>query len=550
MTGGFTGRDGRGGSQGIRPGFVLGACLLTLGVPFSPRAATAGATGLLADSVAFLDRAAMAQADVSILACSLDRGDTLLSLRASRRLIPASNAKLFTTGAFLRRFGPTYRRSTALLARGKVSYTEKERRVRFKGDLVLRASGMPDVYALLSPGSRGLLDSLAHLLGAGGLIQFEGTLWVDGSLFARDPYGPGWAYDDFAYSYAAPVNAVLANGNTATLIATADGQSVKLALDPPEVPLQIRGEPRIGQTGQAGQTPGLVLRRELGSSILDVSGVLGPGATVRRQVAVPDPDSTAGLLLLGALRRAGIEVKAEARVLGRGNEAGREGPKNPARGLAVRDTIEGVAGSWSQVKSDRATPVVALPSPVASEVVGVVNALSLNAEAEALLRLLDPAPVGKTREGGMAEMMRLVSESGTDTLDLSLVDGSGLSPMNLVAPRAVVTWLTVLHNDSLLGPSFREGLARPGGPGTLKGRFSGGAGGGVLRGKTGTLTNVSALSGFVTTADGERIVFSMLSNGNRGSVAPAREAEEELVALLGRVRRAALPTGPPIGIPR
>ena len=83
---------------------------------------------------------------------------------------------------------------------------------------------MPDVTQILSPGSRGLLDSLAYLLHQGGLERFEGTIWVDGSLFATEPYAPGWAMEDYVYAYGAPVNAVLANGNAATVVATSTGK--------------------------------------------------------------------------------------------------------------------------------------------------------------------------------------------------------------------------------------------------------------------------------------------------------------------------------------
>ena len=116
--------------------------------------------------------------------------------------------------------------------------------------------------------------------------------------------------------------------------------------------------------------------------------------------------------------------------------------------------------------------------------------------------------------------------------------------MNLVTARAVVTWLSSIAADSTLGPPFRDGLASPGGVGTLKRRFATVSSDAALRAKTGTLTNVSALSGYVTTADGEQVVFAMLSNGNRASVDSAHAAEERLVLLLSRYRRP-VPIGPP-----
>ena len=510
----------RGGSQWIRPELFLALCIL-IAAPAAPAAASpcfpGCLQGALSDSLQFLGAGSMGQAEVAALATTLDRGDTLVSVQPARRLIPGSNAKLFTTGSFLRRYGVDYRRQTLLLARGKATERRGGADTRLKGDLILRASGMPDVYQLIAPGSRGLLDSLAFLLRERGLTKFEGTLWVDGSVFAPEPYGPGWGHDDFAFSYGAQVNGVLANGNAATLIASAVGSKVTLTLDPPEVPLVLRGKPTIGDSGTAGR---LEVARAQGSRVLEVSGVVPRGGTVKRQVAVPDADSTAALMFLGSMRRAGIEVSAGARVVR--SESGDSVESN-----------EGIA-DWKSVDRNRAVPVVSLASPPAGEVVGIVNAFSLNAEAEALLRLLDPAATGKRRERGLAEVTRIVSGAGVDTLDLSLVDGSGLSPQDLVTPRAIVTWLTALDRDSLIGPAFRGGLARPGGLGTLKNRFGTLESGVSVRGKTGTLTNVSALSGFVSRADGKRIVFCMVSNGNRSSVAAARDAEEKLVTLLAR----------------
>jgi D-alanyl-D-alanine carboxypeptidase/D-alanyl-D-alanine-endopeptidase (penicillin-binding protein 4) len=181
--------------------------------------------------------------------------------------------------------------------------------------------------------------------------------------------------------------------------------------------------------------------------------------------------------------------------------------------------------------------------------VSAVNELSLNGETEALLRNLVDG-TGKERVSALSRLYEILGRSGVDTLDLSLVDGSGLSPMDLVTPRAVVTWLTWLDREPKVGPAFRDGLAGPGLLGTLKNRFGGAEGGVHIRGKTGTLTNVSALSGYVTTESGERIVFSSIANGNRGTVAPARDFEDRFVRLLSRYKREMVPARRPGSIPR
>jgi len=456
---------------------------------------------------------ASAGSHFGILAVSLDRGDTLLGLNPGGRFIPASNMKLFVTGAFLKQFGPGARGVTEIAAAGKLKRKRRGRELEVSGDLILHASGYPDVYQLLQPGSRGLLDSLAFLLHESGMRKFEGTLWVDGTLFAREPYGPGWAVDDLPWSYGAPLNAVLANGNSATLLASATANGVTLSLDPPETPLTIEG--RVSMADSSAP-PLLAFSRDPGSRVLRVSGRIPRGGSARRQVAVPEPDSTAGLVLLGAMKRAGIKVKGKVAVMPW--DGGSPGPRSAAT-------------------------LVQLSSPPASEVVSMVDAYSLNVETEALLRLLDPAPTGKSAAQGLRRLTAILADGGVDTLDLSFVDGSGLSPLDLASARAFVRWLVYLERDSTLSGVFRETLAVPGGVGTLQRRFPDLGPAASLRAKSGTLTNVSALSGYVTTAEGERIVFSILSNGLRGSVASARSAEEAIVGALSRYRRGAAEPG-------
>jgi D-alanyl-D-alanine carboxypeptidase/D-alanyl-D-alanine-endopeptidase (penicillin-binding protein 4) len=504
----------RGGSSPTRPGslhrraaraLALAALFLTA-VPTTGRASSRCVPyGLLSDSLGSFHREVVDGCHFGILAVSLERGDTLLALNPDDRFIPASNMKLFVTGAFLRQFGPRAQGVTELGAGGKLTRKHGGREQELKGDLILHASGYPDIVQLLHPGSRGLLDSLAYLLHASGLRKMEGTLWVDGSIFAPEPYGPGWAIDDMPFSYGAPLNAVLANGNAATLLATATPTGVTLSLSPPETPLRIVG--RVTLTAPDAM-PVLSITRDPGSHVLRVTGRIPRGGTAKRQVSVPDPDSTAGLVLLGAMRRAGIKVRAKVAVV-------------PPGGTPPAQTAT----------------LVRLSSPPAAEVVSMVDAYSLNVETEALLRHLDPAPLGKSGAPALRKLTAMLAETGIDTLDLSFVDGSGLSPLNLATPRAFVRWLQFIDKDPTLGAIFRESLASPGAVGTLQKRFPGLDPGVELNAKSGTLTNVSGLSGYVAARGGERVAFSILSNGNRGSVAAAHAAEEAIVGILSRFTR-------------
>ena len=119
--------------------------------------------------------------------------------------------------------------------------------------------------------------------------------------------------------------------------------------------------------------------------------------------------------------------------------------------------------------------------------------------------------------------------------------------------RLVEIELAALARDSVLAGPFRGGLASPGENGTLKRRFAGLDPRADLRAKTGTLTNVSSLSGYVNTVSGERIAFAVMTNGNRGSTASAKRLEERIVEMLARrggAAETAMPGSPPPRIPR
>jgi D-alanyl-D-alanine carboxypeptidase/D-alanyl-D-alanine-endopeptidase (penicillin-binding protein 4) len=484
------------------------------------------ARGPLADSLAAASRGLADQSQIGALAVSLATGDTLLALNEDRRLIPGSNTKIFTTSAFLRRTGPDSVFTTRIEARGKAD--RDGGRVRFEGDLILRPAGTPDVVQILSPGSRGLLDSLAYLLHAGGLERVKGTVWIDGTLFADEPLAPGLVLEDVAAGYGALPGPVLANGNAATLIATGGPRRVTIEIDPPETPLVL--VPRVA-LADTGTMPWLDVERAPGSRRLRITGSIPKGSVVKKQVAVPEPDSVAGLWLVGAMRRAGIRVDATVRVVPHADSAAAPLPEAARHVLAP--AAPGDTG-WEAVRKDRTATVLALRSPPAAVMVGAVHALSLNAEAEGLLRLLDPAPREKRRTAGLVEVRRAAAEAGVDTLDLSLVDGSGLSTQNLATARSLVAWLSAHARDPVLAEPFRTGLAVPGANGTLKRRFMGLDPRADLRAKTGTLTNVSSLSGYVQDATGGRIAFALITNGNRASATAAKQMEERLVGMLAR----------------
>jgi D-alanyl-D-alanine carboxypeptidase/D-alanyl-D-alanine-endopeptidase (penicillin-binding protein 4) len=170
--------------------------------------------------------------------------------------------------------------------------------------------------------------------------------------------------------------------------------------------------------------------------------------------------------------------------------------------------------------------------PVAEDIV-VTNKLSQNLHAELLLRLL-----GKVHglDGGLAEGTRVVRQflvgAGVDDNDFFFYDGCGMSMDDRIAPRALTKLLAYASRQSW-GAAWRDSLPISGVDGTLSGRFKNSPLKGRVFAKTGTLNESNTLSGYVNTASGKTLTFSVMVNGHRpGSDAETR-AIDRIVEAIG-----------------
>ena len=145
----------------------------------------------------------------------------------------------------------------------------------------------------------------------------------------------------------------------------------------------------------------------------------------------------------------------------------------------------------------------------------VTNKLSQNLHAELLLRLLGKL---KGEDGSFAQGTRVVRQfllsAGIDDGDFFFYDGSGMSADDRIAPRALAKLLTYAARQPW-GEAWRATLPIAGVDGTLAGRFKNSPLKGKLWGKTGTLGETNALSGYLTAASGKTLVFSIMVNGHR-----------------------------------
>jgi D-alanyl-D-alanine carboxypeptidase/D-alanyl-D-alanine-endopeptidase (penicillin-binding protein 4) len=451
----------------------------------------------------------------SVLAISIDRGDTLFAVGAGEPLAPASNLKLMTTATAVDRLGPGFRYQTFLLASGPVVGG------RLQGDLILYGTGDPGLSDRFRPSGRNVLEAFADSLVALGVVTIEGDLVGDGSYFSGPLLGDGWNPDDLNDAFAAASGALSFDENVFTLRVRSLGSGVTDITTLPEG----AGVPVLNQA-VVGDGGGLSIRREHPTQPIQVQGsVSSAGREVWRQMTVPDPAHFAASVFRGVLEQKGIRVMGSTRTASGTAESGVTGRTIWAPGVTAQPAPRLLARHVSP-------PII--------EYLTVVNKRSHNLLADQVFKTLGRVVEGEgSFAGGSRAVSSFLGSIGVDTSRVEIHDGSGLSTFNRVSAGDFVTLLAHMadHRD---WEAFWGTLPEAGNPRELR-RMGATAAAGNLRAKTGTIRNVSALSGVVRSTKGERIAFSIIANHvpSTGSVKRVEDRIGSRLASFGRPLTAA-----------
>jgi D-alanyl-D-alanine carboxypeptidase len=283
-----------------------------------------------------------------------------------------------------------------------------------------------------------------------------------------------------------------------------------------------------------GAAPVASVGRAIGREVIDVRGSLAAGARATTTVvAVPDPALFAARVFAAKLRDAGIEVAADAAVARWPDEPFRELPSQPPS----EPPAPGSSASARTVGPFRDRAIAVVESPPVHELLGPTLGASDNLYAEQLARVAARVATG---DGSTASMQRhgldVLRKLGIDTAGMVLADGSGLSRRNLVHPRQLAQLLVAMHRSPHREP-FVAALPLAGRSGTLRNRFTGGPAHGRVRAKTGFISRVVCLSGYVPRPEPELapLVFSVMLNDFTCDEAEAKAAVDAFVQRLALV---------------
>jgi D-alanyl-D-alanine carboxypeptidase/D-alanyl-D-alanine-endopeptidase (penicillin-binding protein 4) len=422
-----------------------------------------------------------------------ENGRLLYGRNQDRLFIPASNTKLVASAVASVLLPPDWKVKTSLYGGPLVNGV-------LQGDLVLYGRGDPTMgrrcYATdttlagvcdTDPFAR--LRQLVDTLRARGVHAITGNVVGDGSYFETTLVHPNWEAFDLNWWYAAPVSGLGFNDN-----------SVDFEWGPgpaPGTPAVITMSPNLGDIAFENRTVTVAAGgesdvgdrffRQPGSLQIWAEGTVAlDNAPHTESFALPDPNLYAAKALRQVLSEAGISV------LG-----------------TTRSTIDSTA--YSNLR--HTAPLAEVSSrPLRDWIFPILNT-SQNWFAEMLLKQLGKqfGKAGSWPEGLEVERRFLIDSVKVDSTQFSLSDGSGLSSGNLISPLVFTQLLRYMRRHPRYA-AFAAGLPQAGLVGSLRNRFLGTPLAGRVRAKTGSISRVMTLTGYIETDRGKTLIFSVQAN--------------------------------------
>ncbi|MDZ7363576.1 MAG: D-alanyl-D-alanine carboxypeptidase/D-alanyl-D-alanine-endopeptidase [candidate division KSB1 bacterium] len=449
-----------------------------------------------------LNAPALAHALAGIKIVSLRTGEVFYERHAEILAHPASNQKLLTSAAALALLGPAYVFRTMVACDSTLQTGSV-----LAGDLYLIGRGNPDLR-------REDLYGLAQNLAQTGLKEIRGNLVCDDFYFDDLRWGNGWMWDDDPAHYAPRLSALSVNKNTVIVrAAPADslGQPARVKIDPPTDHVMLVNKSVTVKSKtliDSLKLPPLLITRkwQQNENTILIEGAIAQDEWPQEEtVNVLEPEIYCGRLFRDELQRAGITLS----------------------GIVQR----GMSPPKIKILAEHRSPI--MPALIN------LNKISDNLSAELLLKTIGAEKFGVpgTATKGIRAMRQFFAGVGIDTNAVHSADGSGMSHYNLITPASIVQLLAAMWKNFSIRNEFIATLPIAGVDGSLSGRMKGTAAAGVLHAKTGTISAVSTLSGYTTTADGEELAFSFMMQHFLGGSRPIRLLQDRLGAELSAFRR-------------
>ena len=435
-----------------------------------------------------------------IVVHSLDRNERLFELNPQTLLVPASVAKLAAVATAAEAVGWDYRYETTLKATGPITDGV------LTGDLIIVGSGDPTIGGRAGED----LSSWVAALKAAGIRRIDGRIIGDDDAIEEPRPQLAWAWDDLGYPTGALFGALNFAENRMTVTVTpgpAAGTPAALTVDP-----HAAARPLANRvvTGAQGSSQLIWSEQRPGEPFLTIAGSLPAGAVpARLNVAVGNPTFWFASVLRNRLQREGIEVVGEE--------------------WDIDDVMPPPDRASAQVIfTHRSRPLRDIVQPLLKD--------SINLYAEAVMRLNAAPGQLQTNDAALEGFGKRLAAWGVPALSQQIIDGSGLSRRDTVSAETVLAVLQHMYDASGASP-FMTALPLAGVDGSLSDRMRNTLAAGNVRAKTGTMSNIRSLAGYVRMRDGETLAFVAIVNNFEGLGATANQVVDGIAVRLASFSR-------------
>ncbi len=439
-------------------------------------------------------------AHLGVLIKSMSSGNVLFEHSAGKLFMPASNEKILTTPTALIKLGTDFKFKTILTHNGSIQDS------LLKGDLIVFGDGDPTLYTRFYKTPVQVFRGWAALLKKMGIKKISGKIIGDDNAFDDDAIGYGWSHDGLDSWYSAEVSALQFNENYVDLIITPPtGNNNKCAITPNIESSYFNIVDSISVSD--GGSDYINVSREYGNNEIIIRGhIKKNGQNIYRSPSITNPTKFYVTVLKETLENEGISVVGEA---------------------VDCDELK----NWNH-KPDDYKQIDTLYSPPLKDILKGLMKRSQNLYAETMVKTLGYKYYGLgSFNNGKKVVEEVLSGMGIKRNSYAFMDGSGLSRYDYVTPFQLVTILETMRKSKLCNEWY-DLFPIAGVDGTLSSRMKNGKAKNNVRAKTGTISNTRGLSGYVTSAAGDELVFSFLINAHLQSTKATEELTDSVLELL------------------
>jgi serine-type D-Ala-D-Ala carboxypeptidase/endopeptidase (penicillin-binding protein 4) len=406
------------------------------------------------------------------------KGDQLLDYNADMRMTPASNLKLLTSAAILDTLGPEYRFQTNIYGQGKL-----ENGV-WHGNLYVVGSGDPSISGLFYASNRlQVFENFYKMLKEQGISELDGNIVGNAAYFDAENLPTGWRWDDLSYYYAAETGPLSFNNNCVELeVKTgAWGANPNISWFPFDTDyVTFINQQTISRGGYEEY-----YRRMPGMNIFVLRSKLPANYVEHEPLAITNPT----LFFVDTFEK---YLKSK-------------GTKINGTHQAEYETRNFTSKDFTVLAKHQSVPL--------KEMLKHLNKTSDNFYTEMLLKTAaaERYKMPGSTINGLSLVKEFAGHMGFNQDDIVLTDGSGLGANNLISTGEMTQFLTEMRNHTNFS-DFEDSLSIGGVDGSLAGRFADTKLRGKIKGKSGYITGTKALSGYLTTASGQTVQFSIITN--------------------------------------